>query len=86
MLRDDGSEMHVDAREADGLFKDVLQATSEVAKEKGLDLVLEKSEPELPATNSNELTLTISTHKVLFSEGCEDLTDAVLTKVDANSP
>jgi Skp family chaperone for outer membrane proteins len=65
------------------LFKDVIQATSQVAKGKGLDLVLEKSEPELPAPNANELTLTISTHKVLYSAGCEDITDAVLAKVDA---
>jgi Skp family chaperone for outer membrane proteins len=65
------------------LFKDVLQATGDVAKDKGFDLVLEKSEPELPAANSNELTLTISTHKVLFSSGCEDITDAVMAKIDA---
>ena len=65
------------------LFKDVVQATSQIAKDKGLDLVLEKSEPELPASNANELTLTISTHKVLYSAGCEDITDAVLAKVDA---
>jgi Skp family chaperone for outer membrane proteins len=68
------------------LFKDVVKATGEIAKEKGLDMVLEKSEPELPAANSNELTLTISTHKVLYSAGCEDITDAVMAKVDANSP
>jgi Skp family chaperone for outer membrane proteins len=68
------------------LFKDVVKATGEVAKEKGLDLVLEKSEPDLPAANSNELTLTISTHKVLYSAGCEDITDAVMAKVDSNSP
>jgi Skp family chaperone for outer membrane proteins len=70
----------------ESLFNDVVSATAEVAKEKQLDLVLEKSEPDLPAANSNELTLTISTHKVLFSAGCEDITDAVLAKVDANSP
>ena len=67
------------------LFKDVIKATGEVAKEKGFDIVLEKSEPDLPAANSNELTLTISTHKVLYSAGCEDITDAVMAKVDANS-
>ncbi len=67
------------------LFKDVVKATGEVAKEKGIELVLEKSEPELPAANSNELTLTISTHKVLYSAGCEDITEAVMAKVDANS-
>ncbi|MFH1370669.1 MAG: OmpH family outer membrane protein [Planctomycetota bacterium] len=67
----------------ESLFNDVVNATAEVAKEKMLDLVLEKSEPELPAANSNELMLTISTHKVLYSAGCEDVTDAVLAKVDA---
>jgi Skp family chaperone for outer membrane proteins len=77
---------HMDMREqavVEQLFKDVVKATAEVAKEKGFDLVLERSEPDLPAANSNELTLTISTHKVLYSAGCEDITDAVLAKVDA---
>ncbi|MBE3143588.1 MAG: OmpH family outer membrane protein [Planctomycetes bacterium] len=67
------------------LFKDVVKATGEVAKNKGFDIILEKSEPDLPAANSNELTLTISTHKVLYSAGCEDITNAVMAKVDANS-
>jgi Skp family chaperone for outer membrane proteins len=66
------------------LFKDVIKATGEVAKEKGLDIVLEKSEPDLPAASSNELSGIISTHKVLYSAGCEDITDAVMAKVDAN--
>jgi Skp family chaperone for outer membrane proteins len=67
------------------LFKDVLKATAGVAKEKGFDLVFEKSELDLPASNSNDLTLTISTYKVLYNAGCEDITDAVMAKVDANS-
>jgi outer membrane protein len=67
------------------LFKDVVKATGEVAKDKGFDMILERSELDLPASNSNELTLTISTHKVLYSAGCEDITDAVMAKVDANS-
>ena len=67
------------------LFKDVIKATAGVAKEKGFDLVFEKSELDLPASNSNELTLTISTYKVLYNAGCEDITDAVMAKVDANS-
>jgi outer membrane protein len=67
------------------LFKDVVKATGEVAKDKGFDMILERSEPDLPTANSNELTLTISTHKVLYSAGCEDITDAVMAKVDANS-
>lgn len=68
------------------LFKDVMQATNDVAKEKSFDMVFERSEPELPASNSNELTLAISTHKILYAGCCEDITDAVLAKVDANTP
>ena len=69
------------------LFKDIIKASGEVAKEKGFDLILEKSEPDLPAANSNELTLTISTYKILYNSpnACEDVTDAVMAKVDANS-
>ena len=67
------------------LFKDVINATAVVAKEKGFDMVFEKSEPDLPASSSNELTLTISTYKVLYNAGCEDITDAVMAKVDASS-
>ena len=67
------------------LFKDVVKATGEVAKNKGFDLVLEKSEPDLPASSYNELMLKVYTHKVLYNSGCEDITDAVLAKVDANS-
>jgi Skp family chaperone for outer membrane proteins len=71
----------------ESLFKDVVGATAEVARQKGIDLVLEKSDPDLPASNSNELTLTISTYKVLFnSSECEDITETVLAKVDANTP
>jgi Skp family chaperone for outer membrane proteins len=79
----------MDIRESqviESLFKDVVKAVAEVAKEKGFDLVLERSEPDLPAASSNELTLTISTHKVLFDAGCPDITNEVLAKVDANSP
>ncbi len=65
------------------LFKDVVAVTAEVAKDKGLDLVLEKSEPELSNVSSSELTLAISTHKVLYSEGCEDITQEVLARLDA---
>jgi len=65
------------------LFNDLLTATAQVAKEKGLDMVLERSEPEFPAANNNDLTLTISTHKVLYSAGCEDITDAVMARLDA---
>ena len=64
------------------LYRDILDEAGKVAEEKGLDLVLEKSEPELPAPNANELTLTISTHKLLYSGGCVDVTSDVMARID----
>ena len=66
------------------IYKDILLETGKAAKQKGLDLVFEKSEPELPAPTANELTLTISTHKLLYSGGCLDITDEVMARVDAS--
>ena len=65
------------------LYKDILRETSEVAEQKGLDLVFERSEPELPATTANELTMTISTHKLVYSGELLDVTDEVMTRLDS---
>ena len=72
-----------DQRWTEELYKDILRITSKVAKQKGLDLVFEKGEIELPATSANELMLTIRTHKLLYSGGCLDITDEVIVQVDA---
>ena len=71
-----------DQRWIEKLYKEILQITGKVAAEKGLALVLEKNEPDLPAINSNELMMTIRTHKVLYSAGCEDITKEVLAMID----
>jgi len=65
------------------VYKDVLRITAEVAKEKGLDIVLEKDEPEFPLSNYTELMTVISTHKVLYSSGCVDISDEVMAQLDA---
>ena len=65
------------------LYKEILQITNEVAKEKGLDFVFEMSEPELPALSSKELAMTIRMHKLLYSEGCVDITDDVIAQLDS---
>ncbi len=65
------------------VYKDVLRITAEVAKEKGLDIVLEKDEPEFPLSNYTELMTVMSTHKVLYSSGCVDISDEVLARLDA---
>ena len=65
------------------LYKDILRETSEVAKQKGLDLVFERSEPELPALSGKELTMTISTHKLVYSGELLDITDEVMARLDS---
>ena len=72
-------------RRIEKFYKDVLRVVNEVAKQKGLDLVFENSEPKLPSSNFNELTLTISTHKLLYSNGCLDITDEVIAWLDADN-
>jgi len=70
-------------RMVEEIYKDILRETGEIAKQKGLDLVFEKSEPELSALSSRELDETISTHKLLYSGGCLDITDELMARVDA---
>ena len=68
------------------IYKDVLRIVNELAQQKGLELVLEKNEPELlDSTPANELMLTIRTHKVLYSGGCVDITDEVIAHLDAGN-
>lgn len=67
------------------LYQGILLKTAEVAEQKGLDMVFEKSEPKLPMANANELSQTISTHKLLYSAGCLDITDEVMARLDAEN-
>ena len=72
-------------RMIEDIYKDILRVTGEVAQQKGLDLVFEKSEPEFPASSANELELTMGTHKLLYSGGCLDISDEVMALLDANN-
>ena len=63
-------------------YQDILQITSELARQKGLDVVLEKDEIDVPVLSVNELNQTMLTHKVLYSGGCTDITDEVITQLD----
>jgi len=53
-----------------------------LAAQKGLPLVLGSDEPEFPIQRYEELAMTLSTHKVLYSEGCVDLTNEVIAELD----
>jgi len=65
------------------IYGDILRITGEVAKEKGLDLVFEASEPQLPALSPTELELSMGTHKLLYGGGCSDITDEVISRLDS---
>ncbi len=65
-----------------GFYKDILRITSELADQKGLDLVLEKDEIDILALRVNELDQAMITHKVLYSSGCIDITDEVVARLD----
>jgi Skp family chaperone for outer membrane proteins len=71
-----------DQRWTETLYGDILRITGEVAKQKGLDMVFDKDEPELPAPTANELMLTIRTHKLIYSGGCVDITADVIERLD----
>ena len=67
------------------LYKDILDETRAIAKEKGFDLVMEMSEPDFPSTSPTQLEMSIGTHKVLYCAGCIDISDEVMTRVDAKA-
>jgi len=64
------------------LYQDILRITSELAEQKGLDLVLEKNEIDEISLSVNEISRTMSTHKVLYSGGCIDISDEVVARLD----
>ncbi len=63
-------------------YQEILRVTSEVAKEKGLDLVLEQDQIDLLPLSVNDIMRTISTNKVLYSSGCVDITSDVMARLD----
>lgn len=72
-------------QQTEKLYKEVLGVVDEVAKQKELKLVLEDSSVSLPAVSSNELMLSIRTNKVLYSDGCVNITEDVIEKLNVQS-
>jgi Skp family chaperone for outer membrane proteins len=72
-----------DQRWTEGLYMEILKIVAELAEQKELDLVLQKDVVDFPTESPDELMLTLSTHKLLYSDGCLDLTSEVLAQVDA---
>ena len=64
------------------LYQEILRITKVLAAEKELALVLGSDEPEFPIQRYEELAMTLSTHIVLYGNGCLDLTDQVIAELD----
>ena len=65
------------------IYREALGVISEIAKEKGLSLVLEKTEPDLPSSDGNELARMIAGNKVLYSSPQMDISGEVLARLDS---
>lgn len=65
------------------LYQTTLQVISDLAEERGLDMVLEKTDPQFPMLSRDEVMAIISTHKVLYSGNCVDLTEETIKRLDA---
>jgi Skp family chaperone for outer membrane proteins len=76
--------MAEDKKWFEDLYQETLKAINAIAKDKGLDLVLERTEPKFPIA-SEEVWSTVSTNKVLYGGGCVDLTNDVITRIDASA-
>jgi len=70
------------------LFNKIEEATSDVAKQKNLDIVLVDSKLELPKEGLekiqlDQLRMMINQRVVIFNNGRLDITNEVLAAVDA---
>ncbi len=64
------------------LYKEILTVVNDIAKKKGLEMVLERTEPSFPTATADQLMMTLSTHKVLYDGGCLDITDDVIAELN----
>jgi len=63
------------------LYEQILNTAKEIAREKGLTMVFEQTEPEFPIPE-DRFAMTVSMHKLIYCEGCVDITDEVLARID----
>jgi Skp family chaperone for outer membrane proteins len=70
-----------DMRWRSQLYKNILAAVSKVAEAKGLTMVFERTEPSFPIP-SEGFAVTVSTHKLIYSKGCVDITADVIAEID----
>jgi Skp family chaperone for outer membrane proteins len=66
----------------EGLYQQMLKVVNDVAKEKGLDMVMADELLDLPAPSLRDFMLTIKTKKMLYYNTNYDLTGDVLAALD----
>jgi Skp family chaperone for outer membrane proteins len=64
------------------LYQKLLKVVSDVAKDKGLDMVVADESLDLPAPSLQDFMLTVKTRKLLYHNSQYDLTDEVLKAFD----
>jgi Skp family chaperone for outer membrane proteins len=65
-------------------YNEIVRAAREVAVEKGLSLVLAKDDPSI--SQPEAISALIATQKVLYCDGCPDITPDVQAKLIAAKP
>ena len=64
------------------LYQQLLKVVSDVAKDKGLDMVIADESLMLPSPSLQDFMLTVKTRKLLYHNKKYDLTDEVLAALD----
>ena len=64
------------------LYQKILDVVNTLGKEKDLYLVLAVEETDLTPQRADEFANVVRSHKVLYSGGCIDLTDEVITTLN----
>jgi len=64
------------------LYREILTVVNDLARKKGLEMVLERTEPTFPVATADQLMTALSTHKVLYDGGCLDITDEVIAELN----
>jgi Skp family chaperone for outer membrane proteins len=64
------------------LYQQLLKVVSDIAKDKGLDMVIADEALFLPSPSLQDFMLTVKTRKLLYHNSQYDLTDEVLAALD----
>jgi len=66
------------------IYNEIINITKEMARERGLDLVMENSEIDLSNIPDEALVMSILMRAAIYTEGCVDITDDVMSRLDAD--